>query len=103
MTFTEGVSLRFMFPPLPESTLTILKQELFMNYRGTYTEARGKKKKEEEINKFKKGARTPLRFRAQAVCQSGCAHTSSDVAVNKMWGELQAPHADYCKASRPQI
>lgn len=74
MTFTEGVSLRFMFPPLPESTLTILKQELFMNYRGTYTEARGKKKKEEEINKFKKGARTPLRFRAHLLFAKADVH-----------------------------
>lgn len=35
MTFTEGVGLRFMFPLSPESTLSILKQELFRNEKGT--------------------------------------------------------------------
>lgn len=35
MTFTEGVGLRFMFSLSPESTLSILKQELFKNEKET--------------------------------------------------------------------
>lgn len=35
MTFTEGVGLRFMFSLSPESTLSILKQELFRNEKET--------------------------------------------------------------------
>lgn len=49
-------------------------------------------------------AQPPLRFKAGAVCQSGCTHTSGDVAVNKKRrGALQAPDGDHRKASRPQI
>lgn len=35
MTFTEGVGLRFMFSLSPESTLSMLKQELFRNEKET--------------------------------------------------------------------
>lgn len=73
-------------PTTTESTHSILKQELFMNYRGMYT---GKKKEK--------------RFKAWAVRQSECTHTTGDVAVNKTPGKLQAPDGDHHKASRPQI
>lgn len=82
MTFAERVSLRFMLPsPLPESTHSILKQELFRNYRGTYA---GKKKT------GRAGDLEP------ELCAKANARTRPvDVAVNIVLGKLRALNGDH--------
>lgn len=76
-------------PPVPESTLSILKQELFMNHRGTYA---GKEKKRRTHTQS--GLKPELFSRASA---------PGGRAVNKKPGMVQAPNGDHHKASRPQI